>query len=70
MLKVIRDFAVCTRIEGVSEDLTDTVLGLRNGPYKAKRGAGEMSFHFITPLNKFEVLWGKCWGRVSDGAPF
>jgi hypothetical protein len=40
----------------VGEDLTDTVRGLRSGPYKGKTGAGELSSQFITPLNKFDIL--------------
>jgi hypothetical protein len=57
-VKFVANFANFAPNKGVSEDLTDTVRGLRSGPYKGKPGTGKMSSHFITPL-KYLKFYGE-----------
>jgi hypothetical protein len=56
-------------VRGVNEDfeLAEDLLELV--PMKGKTGADEIFSQLVTLLNKFDLLWGKMVGFVSDGAP-
>jgi hypothetical protein len=56
-------------VRGVNEDfgLAEELLELI--PMKGKRDPDEIFSQLVTLLNKFDLLWGKMVGFVSDGAP-